>query len=136
MDQPPKDFLCTAEILLDSKSCGSGPERSAISRAYYAAFHAALSVFRKAGKPIPCNVNSHRTVIDTFERCGGRFHIVASVLKRLRDYRNSADYWDDEVDFTEDVDVVEQVGHATELVSLIEKIKLEMSEMKLFKSKL
>ncbi len=67
--------------------------RSAISRAYYAAFHASV---RKLGKKIPAYENSHLAVVEYFEHNGSRaYRHIGGKLRRLLKDRRAADY-DDE----------------------------------------
>ncbi len=69
--------------------------RSAISRSYYAAFIQARNYLRdEEGIVIP-NKNTHQYVINQFNNSSElNRKKIAQQLKRLRDYRNQADYDD------------------------------------------
>ena len=68
-------------------------KRSAVSRAYYAAFcHARNYAIQKGEKFNPKKENVHQKVIKYFEREG--MSDVARDLKYLRDWRNDCDYED------------------------------------------
>lgn len=67
--------------------------RSAISRAYYAAYNVAEIYLTDKGIPKPSTGNSHKDVWDAFLRKGGRtFTSVADKGDRLRRKRTQADY--------------------------------------------
>lgn len=70
--------------------------RSAISRAYYAAFCKARNhLIYKDGDLIPTGVNVHKHVADKFEGSGDATRqIVGNLLHHLRSVRNLADYKD------------------------------------------
>jgi hypothetical protein len=70
--------------------------RSAISRAYYAAFHEARDFLVITQGPLPYNVNEHEYVknwyLDQRDRLRAQ---VGNDLNRLRQDRNRADYVDE-----------------------------------------
>lgn len=70
--------------------------RDAISRAYYAAFILARNHLRdKEGHSIPTTGEAHQYVAEQFKLNPEPGHqVVASNLKKLRMYRNQADYVD------------------------------------------
>ncbi len=94
-------YLFLAEQL--NKEAGSSPKReamlrSAISRAYYAAFcHSRKFLVDQKNKVIPSNPAAHGLVRELFEDNGSTLELtIATNLDRLRIERNKADY-DDEV---------------------------------------
>lgn len=93
------DFLTLAEALLRDPN-SPGPEgaslRSAISRAYYAAFRVARNFGRDRGEFIPAETGQdHRIVQNHFKSSPERTRKKIGVnLQRLYDYRNNADYDD------------------------------------------
>jgi len=93
------EFLTLAEALLRNPN-SPGPEeaalRSAISRAYYAAFCSARNLARdKNGLVLPRGPEVHGVIRDHFETSPDRVRRkIGTDLNRLRDYRNRADYDD------------------------------------------
>jgi uncharacterized protein (UPF0332 family) len=93
------EYLILAQELAAQGSSSSNKEarlRSAISRAYYAAFCMARNhLISREKRAIPRNVNVHRFVIDRFERSPDiSYRIVGNFLRNLRADRNAADYKD------------------------------------------
>lgn len=94
MSVGPDDLLAFAKEL--SERSDEVARRAAISRAYYAGFHAAVSVF---GPPSVAS-SAHSAIIEEAERevrlCFGaqRRHAteLARALKRCRKHRRTADY--------------------------------------------
>jgi uncharacterized protein (UPF0332 family) len=67
--------------------------RSAVSRAYYAAFHCARLRAEAEGESIPEKGEAHGTVIRYFRLSSDRDRKdIARALEQLRDDRNEADY--------------------------------------------
>ncbi len=68
--------------------------RSAISRAYYAAFHKAQDhLINKDHSPIPHPVNIHFYVVNVFEDSNDTTRKkIGELLRHLRSIRNIADY--------------------------------------------
>lgn len=67
--------------------------RSAVSRAYYAVFHAARERLRSESVSIGTGYDSHGQVIEAFEKNVDRARkAVGSRLRALRRQRNAADY--------------------------------------------
>src|SRR5687768_14761663 len=90
------DFLEAAEDL--AKRGDEAGLRSAVSRAYYAAFCSARNHLRdKRSIPIPKTGAAHRIVWDQFEASNDRDdRLIGTLGVRLRRSRNKVDY-DDEV---------------------------------------
>jgi uncharacterized protein (UPF0332 family) len=91
-----KDFLYFAENLFASPD-HPGPQeasmRSSISRAYYAAYHAALDAGERDGYKRGRSANEHKTICLYFKNSRSKIRKkISSDLWRLRKYRNQADY--------------------------------------------
>lgn len=70
--------------------------RAAISRAYYAAFVTARNYLRdQKGHSIPITGDAHKYVSEQFKNSSDpQYQLIGNNLKRLRLYRNQADYVD------------------------------------------
>src|SRR5690242_6109015 len=91
------EFLELAHFVQDSAAAGrvavEGALRTAVGRAYYAAFGVARSQ-AQAGGFIPFeSAEDHLLLREHFERTGRRD--IARQLARLRQWRNQADYQSD-----------------------------------------
>ena len=95
--------------------------RSAVSRAYYAAFHAAGDLLRQCRFRIPAAEQAHAYIWLRLANAGEPNVISAgNRLKDLRTYRNRADY-DLGQPFAQTV-AVSQVSRAEAIVKLLEPI--------------
>ena len=97
--------------------------RSAISRAYYAAFGQARNrLVTIEGEEIPRGVNTHQHVINTFEDSNdSRRRTIGHLLHHLRSTRNAADY---ESIFRRDLRGVTRgaLGEAEEIIRMLEAL--------------
>jgi uncharacterized protein (UPF0332 family) len=86
-----EDFIDLAAFLGEA---GSEPAyRSAVSRAYYGAFHVAKQLLADVGIGLPGTGEAHRKVLFCLQQCGERDGKAAGgELEVLRDQRNIADY--------------------------------------------
>jgi hypothetical protein len=86
----PRDFLAVAEDLLEAVR--EADWRTAVSRAYYAAFLLATEVLREAGFAVPQDGNAHTHVYLRLSNCG-RAEVVTAAqrLWHLREARNWAE---------------------------------------------
>lgn len=94
------DFLKLAESLARAERASVLEEaalRSAVSRAYYAAFCASRNHARDLGEIILTGLaRDHGIVKDHYKHSGVRdYQKIGTWLERLRDNRNCADYDDD-----------------------------------------
>ncbi len=97
-----KDFLTLAETWITGAT--EAEWRSAVSRAYYGAFHEARRLFRDLGFRVPRSDQAHAYLWLRLSNCGAAPVILAgSDLNTLRGERNRADY---------DVDQTIDHGHA------------------------
>jgi len=87
----PRRFLDLANrILIDGDYERESRARTAISRAYYAAFLTAYQKLREKGVRIPESSEIHRVVIQTFMEKG--LSVIGNPLDQLREKRVDADY--------------------------------------------
>jgi uncharacterized protein (UPF0332 family) len=112
--------------LADELSTGSREAdwRTAISRAYYAAFHKARTLFRQVGFRVPGAERAHAYL---WLRLSNSGHLdvnkAGDQLNNLRSMRNLADY-----DFDQPLDgaaSIEQVGVALDIVQLLHQLANE-----------
>lgn len=113
------EFLALAEEMSGGAPANPPSEealqRSAISRAYYASFHACLD---KLGSRIPAYKNSHLAVVEYFQHNQSKnYKDVGTRLNRLLLDRRMADY-DDEVDRLNWV-AAKAVANAREIVDIV-----------------
>ncbi len=84
-------FLVVAQELCEGSS--EAHQRSAVSRAYYSAFHAVVGAFDKHGILIPSNATGHEKAVRYLNNCNDQaLAKVGTNLGTLRTSRNTADY--------------------------------------------
>ncbi|MEO8498262.1 MAG: HEPN domain-containing protein [Planctomycetota bacterium] len=87
------DFLSLAGKLAASTNAGEATYRSAVSRAYYGAFHLANSLLTELGHSAPRTANVHVFVQHHLNGSGEpSARLAASLLSDLHAARNRADY--------------------------------------------
>jgi hypothetical protein len=87
----PIDFMSLADRLLAVD--GLAERRSAVSRAYYYAFHVCLQFVEGCGIPLPKSAEAHAKLIMCLKNCGNLdLHCAGIALNELRTARNIADY--------------------------------------------
>ncbi len=87
----PEDFLALAEMGV--KGSTEAEWRTAVSRAYYAAFHKARKLFIGLGFQPPKGDQAHAYLWLRLLNCGNQqVQLAGSNLNSLRRYRNQADY--------------------------------------------
>jgi uncharacterized protein (UPF0332 family) len=87
----PEDFLALAELEIQNTT--EAEWRTAVSRAYYAAFHKARKLFLALGFGPPKGDQAHAYVWLRLLNCGNQqVQLAGSNLNSLRRYRNQADY--------------------------------------------
>jgi uncharacterized protein (UPF0332 family) len=87
----PLDFLTLAKRLASGP--GEAEWRSAISRAYYAAFHSATAYVESCGVKLPHSAAAHDKVSHCMQNCESEDLALAGIkLNSLRKMRNVADY--------------------------------------------
>src|SRR5438445_3393042 len=101
-----RDFLTLASKLLAETT--EAAWRSAVSRAYYAAFHEARQLLRDLGFVVPRADQAHAYLWLRLSNCGDpQVRLAGSDLNRLRRERNRADY-----------DIDQTLGHAHALLQV------------------
>jgi uncharacterized protein (UPF0332 family) len=85
-----EDFLRLAEIWIQGTD--EAEWRSAVSRAYYAAFHKARRLFVALGFQPPKGDQAHAYLWLRLLNCGPQVQLAGSDLNTLRRDRNLADY--------------------------------------------
>ena len=86
-----QDFLVVAELL--AKGASEAEWRTAVSRAYSAAFHAARELLRDLGFQVPQGDQAHAYLWMRLTNSGeAAISSAGSQLNRLRGERNRADY--------------------------------------------
>jgi uncharacterized protein (UPF0332 family) len=86
-----REFLKVAQTLLQDQ--GEGAWRSAVSRAYYAAFHTAREVMGILGFDVPRGERAHAYLWLRLSNCGdAQLRETGAALNILRQDRNIADY--------------------------------------------
>ncbi len=88
-----KQYLSFADEL--SKRSEEAALRSAVSRAYYAAFCTARNHLRAKGEQIPDSEQTHKVVWESFQRRRKTYAAVYQNGVRLRSRRRQADYEDE-----------------------------------------
>lgn len=89
------EYLILAEELV-LRTDDEAALRSAVSRAYYAAYCRARNFWRHKHGRTPANFDVHKAVWDRFrENLDQRYRSIGTIGDRLRRWRNKADY-DDE----------------------------------------
>lgn len=113
------DFYALAEQL----SAGSKPAemRSAISRAYYGAFHRARELLVSIGIVLPKGPECHTKIPFVLENAGDADIAKAgSKLSSLRAVRNDADYALQKLEFEQKKTVVVQLQIANQIILSVE----------------
>jgi uncharacterized protein (UPF0332 family) len=86
-----RDFLTLADTWI--KGATEAEWRSAVSRAYYAAFHEARQLLRALGFQVPRADQAHAYLWLRLSNCGDpQVQVAGAELNRLRRERNRADY--------------------------------------------
>jgi uncharacterized protein (UPF0332 family) len=112
-----QDFLKQAQAWIHSTA--EADWRSAISRAYYGAFHVARKTLRDLGFTVPQGDRSHAYLWMRLSNCGDvNVRRAGSDLNRLRGERNRADYDIDRALFQ--IDALLQVQAAGRIISTLD----------------
>ncbi len=96
-----KEYLRLAEELSTRQE--DAALRSAISRAYYAAFCSARNHLQKQGEPLSRSGDSHKAVWESFQRKGRSYATIYQHSHRLKNDRRKADYEDEVRNLSESV---------------------------------
>jgi uncharacterized protein (UPF0332 family) len=111
-----RDFLACAERFAQSPV--EAELRSAVSRAYYGAFHEAMSLLRESGVRLPRTEQIHVKVGFCLRDCGDAIAAKAGQqLEVLRNERRAADYQLDDARFADAIKVQSEVARARRIVT-------------------
>src|SRR5258708_4786976 len=92
----PRQFLDLARELAakkDGPPLSQASHRSAVSRAYYAAYNTTVAYLKKIGVEIADQTRSHEAVRRAFSECSDpTAEVIGEILGDLRAQRRSADY--------------------------------------------
>jgi uncharacterized protein (UPF0332 family) len=115
-----RDFFACAERL--SQSSSEADLRSAVSRAYYGAFHHARELLRKFGVILPKTEQVHIKVGYCLLDCGDQDAATAGQqLEELRSQRKTADYDLDSARFTTRGAVSLEIARARRILETLDK---------------
>jgi hypothetical protein len=120
----PSEFIATAVRL--SASNRESDLRSAVSRAYYGAYHVALDYVSRAGVSLPTAADSHEKLVWCLE--AGGHDLAAKVAVRLgllRRDRNVADYDLRDTRFQSALNVRIQLDRVRELMAALDACSVE-----------
>ena len=88
-----RDFLTLTEQLVVTQHADEKHFRSAVSRAYYGAFHFARELLDQLGFPAPRSASGHGVILRRLMNCGnGDVAEAGGMLDTMRSDRNAADY--------------------------------------------
>jgi uncharacterized protein (UPF0332 family) len=118
MKMSPNEFITVATQFLAGD--GEGRWRSAVSRAYYGAFHVGRELLSACGVVIRIDTVAHRNVRWCFANSGERsLENAAKLLDTLREARNDADYELSSTQFNARANAKAEVERAIEIVTLL-----------------
>ena len=109
------DFLLLAQKL--AREGDEASKRTAVSRAYYAAFNLARKLLEERGVPIPDEGRAHSVVWCTLRESGKGLRWIGMEGDRLRKLRCQADYVDHLKDIDKTLAVATSSAHS--IVALI-----------------
>lgn len=117
----PRDFNTLAGELASAK--GAAKVRSAISRAYYAAFHVGAQTLRKLGFSIGKGAGGHGEVARCFQNSSDPDTVrAAEILRDLHSVRIRADYQLDRFDIEQTPMAAQAVARARAAIDSFDRI--------------
>jgi uncharacterized protein (UPF0332 family) len=120
----PTDFLDLAARLVPSGT--EAAFRTAVSRAYYGAFHTAVLLIKELGVALPVGPESHQKVRYCLMESGEAMGLQAGIsLQILRQHRNQADY---DLDKSSEFDAkraLQRIERARGILDLLQKCREE-----------
>ena len=120
----PEDSLDLADQLATRDT--QAAFRTAVSRAYYGAFHAAVALIREMGVLLPVGPESHQKVRFCLSESGNALGVQAGEsLQILRQERNCADYDLDEPTAFNAKIAYQRIKRARAVVSLLQGYRVE-----------
>lgn len=89
----PREFIDFSGQIAARANTGAAGARSAVSRAYYGAFHAAAQFLEEIGCGVPANGHSHNLIPQCLQNAlNDDLKTAGSLLSDLRTERNRVDY--------------------------------------------
>lgn len=123
------DFINLAIKLSNSRV--EAELRTAVSRAYYGAFHVAKELLEQCGIGLPRGVSPHDKVCFCLSNSADEdARRAGDKLNNLRRIRNDADYELAADQFASQRNVQRQVRNATEIVTAIDSCTLKLSSLR------
>lgn len=117
-----RDFIHVADMLVACRS--EGEWRSAVSRAYYAAFHVARRMLTSCGFAVPRGDRAHAYLWRRLANCGHlETESAGNLLNNLRGQRNYADY--DVQRILSRADAGAQVQQAKEIIHTLDRVAID-----------
>ncbi len=117
-----RDFLACAERL--ARNSAEADLRSAVSRAYYGAFHDARTLLRESGVILPRTEQVHVKVVFCLRDCGDAFALKAGQqLEHLRNQRKIADYDLDDTRFADTIKAQSEVAKARRTIDDLDRCR-------------
>ncbi len=120
-----RDFIACADRL--AQSSAEAELRSAVSRAYYGAFHEARTLLRDSGVGLPRTEQVHVKIGFCLRDCG---HAIAAQaakqLERLREQRKAADYDLDDSRFVDSDKSQSEVARARRIADNLDRCRTDL----------
>jgi hypothetical protein len=114
----PVDFMALADRLVAFD--GPAECRSAVSRAYYYAFHISLQFVEGCGIPLPKSAEAHAKLIMCLKNCSNLdLDSAGTALNELRAARNLADYRLDDPEYEQAKNARSKLLVAKQVVSWV-----------------
>jgi uncharacterized protein (UPF0332 family) len=119
-----KEFFALAQKLAQMRT--EPALRSAVSRAYYGAYHCCIQLLREFGFQFSKDASAHEKVAAYFNNAAiNEIQATADTLTHLRRRRNSADYDIASKEFQNHVDCQLELARAQSIILEIEKYHQE-----------
>jgi uncharacterized protein (UPF0332 family) len=117
-----RDFIACATRLAQQKA--EADLRSAVSRAYYGAFHESRDLLRDCGVHLPKTEQVHIKIVYCLQDCGDEVaEDTGQILESLRGQRKAADYDLDDSQFTSERKAVSEVARAKYVLKQLEQCR-------------
>ena len=121
-------FLASQLIVLRTFGSAEARHRSAVSRAYYGAFHLATEFLQELNFVVRTNHTGHEEAYRTLDQTGNAdAQDAASTLDELRTLRIAADYRLSDRKFADEQIAKQLVGIASDFVPNLQKCREEPS---------
>ena len=129
-----KEFAAFASRLSQAQGSGPAAFRTAISRAYYAAFNVAVHVLKQIGSPAFEGPGAHQEVACSLMACKDEaLRIAGTSMDQLRTRRIQADYRMERIDVEKKTTAVQVCETAHEVIRELEKLLVDEERQALVK---